>query len=533
MARRTALVVGVGEYKSLTPLPNSVRDAQAIRDVLLEVAGFDEVKLLINPDHQLLSGKIEEHFVEASADDLVLFYFSGHGITDDDGRLHFAVPGTHKHQNGALARTSAISGQIVQEAMNGSRCHHQVVILDCCHSGAFEKGYNAKNDGQIDLRLLGGEGRVVLASSSAVQSSYEGTEAGLSIYTDLLIEGIVTGTADLNHDGFISIGELHEFAKGRIQSAHPKMTPKILPSREGYLIVLSKARKVDPRRAYEAKVRAVADGTGRILPVAEEILSTNRQQLKLTDDEAKAIEQEVLAPMRARTENRAKLRKVVLDARRNHEFEASRSLVEELRKSLELSEQDLQALIDEPIQEPRTPVPSSLYWGVSLGGVALAASLSFAYLWRGADETRSSSENKVVGARGQLDPIPNLRDQVPGARNVTDAELDRVLQVDHSPTAHAIRISADNTFGEARDIARAVLSQQRFMPWIVHQNFDKNLYIVYVGGYSSAVAAEADEAAARAIVKQGAMAQSMREKCPSLTWTPGGYHECSQVLGSR
>lgn len=532
MTRRTALVVGVSSYKKLAPLPNSTRDAQAMEAVLKDVAGFDKVDILIDPELTALGEAIEEHFVSARPDDLVLFYFSGHGITDDDGRLHFAVPTTHKHRDGTIIRASALTCQQLQEAMHRSRSRHQVIILDCCNSGAFEKGFNAKNDGTVDLRPLGGEGRVVLASSSAVEASYEGTEAGLSVYTDLLYEGIVSGAADLNHDGFISIGELHEFAKTRIQSVHKKMTPRILPSREGYNIVISKARQVDPNSAYQAKVLAVADADGQLSSLAAEVLSTKRLQLKLPEDDARRIEQLALAPLRARADNRARLRRVVLDARRKGEFEASRTLVDELRKSLDLSEQDLQVLLEEPIHAPRRPSRVNVYAGVAFGALVLVGGAALMPSWSASGEQQAPARTPD----GKSPPAqPVARAQVdPGAtRSVADAELDRVLQVDRSTTTWSIRISADNTFAEARDIARTVLNTSRFMPWIVHQDFDKNLYIVYVGGYSSASAAKADEAAARAVVKQGAITQNVQTKCPSLTWSPGGYHQCSQVISSR
>lgn len=111
-------------------------------------------------------------------------------------------------------------------------------------------------------------------------------------------------------------------------------------------------------------------------------------------------------------------------------------------------------------------------------------------------------------------------------RNVSYAELDEVLRVDHSKTAFAIRITADDTFEEAREDARAVLQTSRFQPWIVRQRYGKGLYFVYVGGYSNRERAEADFDAAKAIRREGGYVKPMREECPKLEWTPDRYHDC-------
>ena len=121
--------------------------------------------------------------------------------------------------------------------------------------GSSDKVYSAsidpKDGGHVDLRSqLGGEGRAVLTSSASTQFSFDASESGLSTYTQYIVNGIATGEADLNHDGQITIDELHEYAKARVQISRPAMSPQILPTREGYSIVISAARKADPGRAY-------------------------------------------------------------------------------------------------------------------------------------------------------------------------------------------------------------------------------------------------------------------------------------------
>jgi uncharacterized caspase-like protein len=85
-----ALLIGISEYQSkpLKPLPGVAKDIEAMQRVLLDsnIGGFDEVKLLPNPDSFTMQSEIEQLFMEkCQKDDIVLLYFSGHGYRHEDG----------------------------------------------------------------------------------------------------------------------------------------------------------------------------------------------------------------------------------------------------------------------------------------------------------------------------------------------------------------------------------------------------------------------------------------------------------------
>jgi uncharacterized caspase-like protein len=169
---KVALLIGVSEYNiGLDPLPAAVKDVEAMSRVLKapSLGGFDDVKQLTNPDVQEMQYEIEHLFSSSTKDDLVVLFFSGHGIKDDAGKLFVATRSTSKDSNGDLIQSTAAPASFVLEIMNKSRSRRQVVILDCCFSGAFDSTLRAKHDGSVDLqRELGAEGRVVLTSSSSI-----------------------------------------------------------------------------------------------------------------------------------------------------------------------------------------------------------------------------------------------------------------------------------------------------------------------------------------------------------------------------
>lgn len=72
------------------------------------------------------------------------------------------------------------------------------------------------------MKQLGGQGRIVITSSTSTQSFVEHTGAENSTYTHYLVEGIEIRIADLDNDGVISIEELHEYANRKVRKATPE-----------------------------------------------------------------------------------------------------------------------------------------------------------------------------------------------------------------------------------------------------------------------------------------------------------------------
>jgi hypothetical protein len=105
----------------------------------------------------------------------------------------------------------------------------QILILDCCYSGAFSKDWVSRSGGGVGIeKKLTGEGRIVLTASDALEFAYEkrGSTGELkSLFTSRLIEGMEGGQADLDGDGFISVDELYKYIEERIRSEDPSQKP--------------------------------------------------------------------------------------------------------------------------------------------------------------------------------------------------------------------------------------------------------------------------------------------------------------------
>mgnify|MGYP001791275903 CR=1 FL=1 len=250
-----ALLIGVSESRAvdLPGLPSALKDIQAMQEVLQnpDLGGFDSVERLPNPTRQEMEEAIETLFTDRKKNDLLLFFFSGHGITDERGKLYLVTPETRK-ERGNLRRTTAVSANLLHENMGSSISKHQVLILDCCFSGAIAEGLTGKSVDNIDIqRELGGEGRAILTSSNSVQKSFHIQGYELSIYTHFLIDGIKKGAANLGGDDSISVDELHEYIKKRLEQEVPSMNPQFFPVREGYKIKLIRSSSIKSKRVKE------------------------------------------------------------------------------------------------------------------------------------------------------------------------------------------------------------------------------------------------------------------------------------------
>jgi uncharacterized caspase-like protein len=295
-----ALLIGVDTYgEGLQPLPAASKDVMALQAVLLnpQIGGFDEAKPLINPTQPDMAREIELWFQDRQPEDLVLLFFSGHGVKDDRRELYFAAANTEKQRDRLLTST-AIPARFIHDCIRGCKAKSQVLILDCCFSGAFGDAIG-RDDGEIPLKeQLGAEGRVVLTSTSAVDYSFEEKGADLSIYTRYLVEGLATGAADKDGNGWITVEALHDYAGRKVKETSPVMSPCLITLKdEGFRITIARSPQDDPKLKYRKEAERRATAPEFTIP-AQRLLRNLRLELGLSNAEAEAIEAEVLKPHR-------------------------------------------------------------------------------------------------------------------------------------------------------------------------------------------------------------------------------------------
>src|SRR5215207_97072 len=225
-----ALIIGNNKYNDpkLAQLKTPAADSTALAKVLDDkmIGSFDEVTPLINQTETRIRRAISTFLTNKKPDDLVLLYFSGHGVLDDRGRLYLAL----KDRQVDLLKATSIPSSFVADEMDSCRSKRQILILDCCHSGAFARGVKGEQRAITETTFEGsGFGRVVLTASDSTQYALEGDQVvkqtELSLFTHFLLEGLKTGEADTNNDGHISLDEWYDYTYAKVISETPRQVP--------------------------------------------------------------------------------------------------------------------------------------------------------------------------------------------------------------------------------------------------------------------------------------------------------------------
>jgi parallel beta-helix repeat protein len=171
--------------------------------------------------------------------------------------------------------------------MDNCASKRQLLILDCCHSGAFRRGITKATVGQPveTSQRFAGEGRIVLAASDATQYAYDGDDlegAGKpSLFTRYLIEGLASGAADADRNGEITVDELYLYAHDRVSADQPDQTPikSNYNQRGAFVIAQSRYRDSAPIPAPTLRYRTLLvdqSGGGNYTTISEAVAAARR-----------------------------------------------------------------------------------------------------------------------------------------------------------------------------------------------------------------------------------------------------------------
>ncbi|HXB50171.1 MAG TPA: caspase family protein [Streptosporangiaceae bacterium] len=229
--RRLALLIATSDYSdpALRQLRAPGRDASDLAEVLAapQIGRF-AVQTLINARCGELQETIEEFCADRRLDDQLLIYLSCHGVLDDRGRLYYAATDTRRQRTAA----TAVAAAWLNERLEDCRARSQIVLLDCCHSGAFASGAKGQPDLALEQRFRPeGRGRVVLTASRGTEYSFEGNQlSGVgvqSVFTQAIVDGLRSGDADRDKDGLITVTDIYHHVYERVRAAEPRQTPEL------------------------------------------------------------------------------------------------------------------------------------------------------------------------------------------------------------------------------------------------------------------------------------------------------------------
>ena len=213
----------LGKYNPIVTIP--LTDAQATKkNILGALARLAGNKTEPLPDD---APKILSSIKAAQPEDVVVIYFSGHGLAVGD--RFYLIPhdlgykGSRDKLDAAAWKTilsHSISDEELVEALTPLDAGQLLVVIDACNSGqALESSerrrgpMNTKGLAQLAYE----KGIYVLTASQSIEVAFEADALKHSYLAYALIEeGLKKRAADSNHDGNIFLQEWFEYANERV-----------------------------------------------------------------------------------------------------------------------------------------------------------------------------------------------------------------------------------------------------------------------------------------------------------------------------
>ena len=286
------LLVGVNFYRD--PLINDLRfavaDAQELHQLLITPPyGFDSehIDLLLgidpntnNASRRNVLVKLSQVARNASEEEMLLFYFSGHSVLID-GNPYLCASDTEVD----YIDDTAIPLSRVREIIEASNAPVKVLIFDACHLGARLSAkdiYDNKVFGEKVKNIFRGvRGLAMLASSALEDTSRETEQKKHGIFTYFLLDALMNqNMVDQNSDSHISFTEIFNYVASHLRAYGQQ--PTIVLEGSGDLpmfhlpLRLSISNPI--RRVFPSPVKEPKDFFGRadeLRRVQETLLNTS------------------------------------------------------------------------------------------------------------------------------------------------------------------------------------------------------------------------------------------------------------------
>lgn len=233
------VIVGVGEYEDpdYAPLYTCRDDAKAVARQLTN-CGYDpkHMRLLVDGDgdkdpllqeligdNTRLSKPAKGNIIEAlqtvaqrtRPEDLLLFYYTGHGCQEDQESYLVAYDG----RSNSLRHTG-VPISTIKDIMRNAAAKKKVIILDACRAEATpgsKRPPQSMPHAFIERVFEQAKGLVILMSCSEEEKSYVWEEKKRSVFTYYLLKGLQGGDADFNGKDCISANDIYHYIRDGVR----------------------------------------------------------------------------------------------------------------------------------------------------------------------------------------------------------------------------------------------------------------------------------------------------------------------------
>jgi len=233
-----ALVIGIADYTHMPALRFADDDAYQMYAFLQAAEGMalpdSQVRLLIDEaaTKDAILSAMDDLYSNAGPDDLVLLYFSGHGLKGSF--LPFDYDGFYQQ----------LYHSEIKQKLNASDALNKVCIADACHAGSLTayKGVDEFWQTEYEALMLEEEAKIALMlSSKSNERSLESQGLRQGVFSHFLIKGL-KGKADRNADRQITLQETFEYVRSEVREYTGKRQSPLLEGSFDPGLVLNKMK---------------------------------------------------------------------------------------------------------------------------------------------------------------------------------------------------------------------------------------------------------------------------------------------------
>ena len=242
-----AVVIGIDHYEKWPGLEFAVADARAVRDTL-QKTGFDDITLITDKEatqRRILTELFHNLPKKVDRNDRVLFYFAGHGQTEDlpgGGKKGYIIPvDAEAHGYGS----TAVSMEQIRSLTSRISAKHIIFVMDSCYSGLGLNRSAGVWPGISDYLRKVSSMRVVQIITAGGQGEQVQERQGHGLFTSYFLKAI-EGEADLDKDNVVTGTELGAYLRPTVSNASRQAQTPLFGRLEGegeFLFFVKKERQ--------------------------------------------------------------------------------------------------------------------------------------------------------------------------------------------------------------------------------------------------------------------------------------------------
>ncbi len=229
-----AVIIGIDKYKYSKQLNYAVKDAEAVKDILINKFDYPEENIRYLTDEKATLSEIklalDDISTTAGENDRVLVFYSGHGETIrgiDGAEKGYIIP-YEGRQNKAYATGLAMDEILTTSMMSPSK--HMLFLMDACYSGLMTesvKGLEKSQDKGYLSKVANEKARQIITAGGSDEQVIERDEWQHSAFTKNLLAGLETWEADFNDDGYVTADELSSYLRETVtEDSDYQQTPQ-------------------------------------------------------------------------------------------------------------------------------------------------------------------------------------------------------------------------------------------------------------------------------------------------------------------